>query len=155
MVSQEDVDVIAAIPISTTNDEDKWIWHFCSNGMYSVKSGYKLARRLSVDQESTSNDAQSLWWKALWKAKVPQKIKIFIWKAFHGCLPTMYSLWRRGVDTSPVCHWCRVKWETVDHALCGCNRSKQICDNMFPRIDLHIPVGNNFADRISHLARCL
>lgn len=38
-----DVNLICTIPISTTNEEGKWLWHYDSKGNYSVKSGYKLA----------------------------------------------------------------------------------------------------------------
>lgn len=47
---------------------------------------------------------------------------------------------------------CLKKQETIDHSLCGCRRSKVICDNIFPHVDKIIMVDNNFADGIIHLA---
>lgn len=91
-VLEGDVRIIATIPISSINDEDKWIWHYSKNGAYSVKSGYKLAM-MSIDGlGSTSDNTQNRWWNILWKSQVPSKVKLFIWKAFHECLPTNFCL---------------------------------------------------------------
>lgn len=123
--------------------------------MYSVRSGYKLTSNLYGAHDSASNNEQRMWWTTLWKIRVPQKVKMFIWRAYHACIPTNFSLWKRKVDLSPMCTICKTKFETVDHALCGCKRSKQICDTMFQRVDLKIPVQDNFADRIIWLAKHL
>lgn len=38
---EEDVAVVESIPLSGFNMEDKWIWHYMNDGVYSVKSGYE------------------------------------------------------------------------------------------------------------------
>lgn len=111
-----------------------------------MRSGYKLARTYCGEQVSDSNDDLRKWWTTLWKAKIPSKCKLFIWKAYHECLPTTYCLRKRGIDISLMCIVCKSKMETIDHVLCGCKRSKQICDSVFPRVDAKIQVANNFAD---------
>ena len=37
-----EADLILKIPLSPTNVEDKLIWPHVSNGVYTVKSGYRL-----------------------------------------------------------------------------------------------------------------
>lgn len=118
-VIDKDADIISSIPINNCSEEDKWIWHYTSHGEYTVKSGYKLSMTDSVGQGSSSLNSLRKWWVALWETKIPSKIKVFIWKAFHNCLPTNFCLWRKGVDILSNCKFC-TKFETVDHALCGC-----------------------------------
>lgn len=36
---------------------------------------------------------------------------------------------------SPIFKLCLSKLGTVDHALCGCKRSKRICENIFSLVD--------------------
>lgn len=155
VVCQEDVQCIMTIPISALQDSDKWIWHYCSNGLYYIKSGYKLALYLYENQDSANTNEHQKWWTTLWKTKVPQKVRMFIWKVYHGCLPTTYCLWKRNVVVSPICIVWRSKLERIDHALWGCKRSKRICDYMFHRVDFKIPILDNFADRIYWLAKHL
>lgn len=105
----------------------------------------------NIEGESSTNDLKG-WWNVLWKTQLPSKIKLFIWKAYHDCLPTNYCLWKQKLLTTPCCSMCKSEIETIDHALCGCNRAKLICDSLFTRIDNHISVSNNFADCIIFLA---
>lgn len=114
----------------------------------------KLSMFASYGQSSTSSNLLRNWWVALWRTKIPSKIKVFIWKAFHECLPTNFCLWKRGVDISPKCMFCS-KYETLDHALCGCKQAEVICNIVFERVDKGIDIQNNFADRIMLLAGSL
>ncbi|KAJ9153349.1 hypothetical protein P3X46_026797 [Hevea brasiliensis] len=64
---EEEIKNILAFPISLFRKEDKIVWHFTNNGVYSVKSGYQLAYQLLKDSGATgpgpapnSNNAK-LW----------------------------------------------------------------------------------------------
>ncbi|CAB4312759.1 unnamed protein product [Prunus armeniaca] len=39
----EGVKAITSIPLSVNYHNDRWIWHYTTNGVYYVKSGYRLA----------------------------------------------------------------------------------------------------------------
>jgi hypothetical protein len=59
--------------------EDMWAWEPEKNGVYSVRSAYRLLdtaciRETNVQDASTSG---SNVWKMVWKLKVPPKIKVF------------------------------------------------------------------------------
>ena len=45
-------------------------------------------------------------WKALWKMRVPNKIKIFGWRVFHGILPTRVNLVKKKIIRESVCPIC-------------------------------------------------
>ena len=53
-----EVTLIKAIPLSLEDCEDKLFWFRSSNGVYSVKSGYKLIIESEIDgdQGTTSKD---------------------------------------------------------------------------------------------------
>ena len=69
--------VIKAIPLSFTDSPDWLFWPWSRNGLYSVKSGYKLAH----DWESQNPPAapaqpvNNCPWKKIWKLHVPNRIR--------------------------------------------------------------------------------
>ncbi|KAL5765268.1 hypothetical protein ACOSQ2_017862 [Xanthoceras sorbifolium] len=79
---------------------DSFLWHFDSRGLFSVRSAYKVA--LGLQQESlasSSNEALEVW-KHLWKLDVPNKIKLFAWRACKEILPTNLNLSKKGIFVS-------------------------------------------------------
>ncbi|CAL8169219.1 unnamed protein product [Prunus armeniaca] len=90
-----DVDVIRTLPLSFHHRVDALIWHFDKKGQFTVKSAYKVARTVLDPQtlaSSSTGDGFSKGWTAIWKAKIPSKIKLFWWKACTGILPTKDNL---------------------------------------------------------------
>jgi hypothetical protein len=62
--------------------EDTFIWHHNKNGIYTTKSGYNWLLSSQEDHmESTS-------WTWIWKQKLPEKFKFFIWLLCHNSIPT-------------------------------------------------------------------
>lgn len=83
-----DVESILSIPLAAGRGCDTAIWHFRKDGPYTVKSGYRLAMHLikvrsSAGEEGSYGSAHngcSIWSK-LWRLKVANKVKIFMWRA--------------------------------------------------------------------------
>lgn len=83
MFVPEDGKLILSIPLGHLTNEDKLIWHFSKNGLFSVRSAYHLTLRLEelLIPASSSSSTQTLnSWKWLWNLKLPSKIKIFVWR---------------------------------------------------------------------------
>lgn len=55
--------------------------------------------------------------------KVPQKVKIFFWRAVRNGLPTMDVLCRRGMNVDRMCPRCGDGPETTSHMLLTCKHS--------------------------------
>lgn len=69
-----------------------------------VKSAYYFAMENLVDAAHLRVDGD---WKAIWSIKVPNKVKILIWRIARGYLPTRCRLQRKGVhcsDSRPMCN---------------------------------------------------
>jgi hypothetical protein len=117
--NEEEARAITTIPLSCTNQEDRIIWSGTTNGLFSVRSGYHLAKEhLEHTKAGSSNGFHnSAIWKTIWKLKGPNMEKHFIWRACHDILPTKENLMRRKIVSDPFCPICGVEVETVSHIL--------------------------------------
>ena len=53
-------------------------------------------------------------------AKVPQKVKMFIWRCCQNALPINENLFNKKLISSPICQICKLEKETIEHALLLC-----------------------------------
>jgi hypothetical protein len=84
-------DMLAACALSTENDMVKWIWE--KSGTFSVKSMYNHLFSLEGSNPK----------KKLWKAKLPMKIKIFMWLIDANAILTKDNLSKKnGKGTTDV-----------------------------------------------------
>lgn len=58
---------------------DRPSWVGSANGMFSVSAAYDLINKEDTDLKG---------WKWIWKLKIPQKLKGFVWLIRHNSLPT-------------------------------------------------------------------
>ena len=72
---------------------------------------------------SSENDKS---WHAIWYLQLPEKVKIFMWRAANNLLATAGNLWKRTVVQLPWCQRCKLTKETVFHTLYDCKASKKI-----------------------------
>ena len=79
----DDADAICRIPLSRRSVMDSIVWLHNKKGVYSVKSGYHIARQIIRDgdvAESSSSPTGQFVWAKLWNLHVPTKIKVFGWR---------------------------------------------------------------------------
>ena len=126
----EEAEAILSLPIGASRRDDSLLWHFEKSGSYTVKSGYRLSRLIQFRDDPSSSMLED-WWKTFWNIRLPQKVKIFLWKACHNWLPTLGNLARRGVEVEGRCPVCKEKPETTMHALWGCRSIKDIRGNCY------------------------
>jgi hypothetical protein len=50
-------------------------------------------------------------WMKIWNMKIPQKVKVFLWRAARGCLPTRERPLSRGVHCTDRCVHCEGSFE--------------------------------------------
>ncbi|KAL3813976.1 hypothetical protein ACJIZ3_015244 [Penstemon smallii] len=128
----EDAKCILSIPKGSNIHEDRRIWHYNKNGIFSVRSAYHLAIRLDRDADhgagssSNSNEVHLNDWKWLWSIKLPNKIKIFLWRACRNLLPTRSNLVKRKIIDVDKCVICGSDTEDVIHCLLSCQLARQV-----------------------------
>jgi hypothetical protein len=99
---------------SLSDQDDIIVWCLGKKG-FSVNSLYK--KKIS-DQVAVS-------YKFLWKSKLPQKIKIFIWLVVRNKILTKDNLKKRNWKGSQDCCFCGCD-ETIDHLFFYCPISRYV-----------------------------
>lgn len=120
---REDAEAILRVPLSRRYISDSLLWIPNKSGEYSVSSGYLVARQLSKESdwvECSTGVVGGPMWKTLWKLKVPNKIKVFGWRACRNVLPTRVNLAQKRIIQDNRCEACKTEPETVIHALWNC-----------------------------------
>ena len=90
-LNRDEAKAICKIPPSQRYVLDSIIWLHKKNGVYSVKLGYHLARKVVRKDnwvESSKREEGQLIWKSLWKMRGPSKLKVF----FFGELAMKFFL---------------------------------------------------------------
>ncbi|CAN1189558.1 Putative ribonuclease H protein At1g65750 [Linum perenne] len=69
-------------------------------------------------------------WNALWKCRVPPRIKVMLWRLARGILPTRSALYRRGIQIEDVCGVCNTMFETQWHLFVDCSFARGCWDRV-------------------------
>jgi len=104
-----------AFSYNFADSKDIITWSWGKGGKFTSKSMYD---HLSLD-ESGSN------FKHLWKAKLPYKIKIFLWLLEKGVILTKDNLIKRKWVGDPSCYFCSDN-ENINHLFFCCPVAKVI-----------------------------
>ena len=121
----DDGEAIMRIHLPSEPKEDGMLWHY-DKGNYSVKSGYQLALKIKFPDKPCCSNSDPQGWQTIWKLGIPEKVKIFLWKAAKNFLPTMENLWKRKVVQEPICQICKKELENIPHALLDCKLAKKM-----------------------------
>lgn len=126
---------ILKVQLCSEVDEDKRLWSYERNGMFSVKSCYQFVFDQFGSQSAEASNVQALnvLWKHLWKMKVPNKIKIFAWRACKNGVPTRENLVQKHVLTEATCRLYFSDWEDITHAIVTCNSLQGLMQDYIPR----------------------
>lgn len=88
---------------------DKPKWKYIKSGGFSVKSLYNKISDVGPDRS----------FRQLWKAKLPLKIKIWLWLIWHNAIATKDNMKRRKWVASYVCRFCPVD-ESINRLFFSC-----------------------------------
>ncbi|XP_062112468.1 uncharacterized protein LOC133823623 [Humulus lupulus] len=102
LFTERDKELIYQIPLGSNDNHDSWYWLYEKNGVYSVKSAYKM---LQKNKGSWSPSANSGFWRGIWQLKVPPKVKnMNCWRLLFGAARasaemTFSAWWQQAVQT--------------------------------------------------------
>ncbi|KAM1787707.1 hypothetical protein ACFX11_038073 [Malus domestica] len=120
--------MIKHIQLSPFQTNHILIWNAEANGKFSSQSAYHLARMhgdVNGGQAGGSvlNGDVKFLWKAIWRANVPEKVKICVWRCCLNAVPTPSNQKKKKVLMEISCIFCRGDEETIKHLLRDCPRS--------------------------------
>jgi hypothetical protein len=80
----------------------------------------------------------SFRWDKIWRLKVPNKVKMFLWRIAHNSLVVKRNVARRGVDSETICPMCYRLDEDCVHLFLKCKGAKE-CWRLLNLEEYHIP----------------
>lgn len=96
-------------------------------GVY-VKARYqKLCQEANSTAASSSDSShKSTFWKRIWKLHIPNKIKLFVWRACSNALPTKDNLKKKKILEDAKSNAYPLDQEKTLHALWSCETLNKI-----------------------------
>ncbi|XP_042958214.1 uncharacterized protein LOC122293826 [Carya illinoinensis] len=134
------VEDILKITLCAGSSADKRVGGHERNGLFSVRNCYKfiLDQQGSPDAESSNASAQRVVWRNIWKMPVPNKIKIFAWRACKDVLPSKANLLLKHVPNDGLCNFSNEDLEGSYHALVNCKQLQKAWQAFLPAIGVDL-----------------
>jgi hypothetical protein len=107
------LDIVFRYSLNSDKDYARWDWE--KSGIFSVKSTYKHLCRHDY----------GLNFSRIWKAKLPLKIKIFMWLVIQNSILTKDNLGKRKWKGNKSCAFCSEN-ESVQHLFFECSTAKYV-----------------------------
>jgi ribonuclease HI len=157
LVSKEEMEAICLLPLSRYKQRDVLCWRSTSTGEFSVRSAYHLeVERVNREKgEGSNSQGNSKIWRLIWRLRIPNTTKTFLWKACSNILPTKQNLEKRRVVDNDGCNLCNGEIESVVHALWTCPAAQDVWGICDMRIQKSQSLGRDFQSVFADLAeRC-
>ncbi|XP_078177812.1 uncharacterized protein LOC144572217 [Carex rostrata] len=105
--------------------QDKLMFTWATNGEFTVKRAYQMLFEFRPRTDISQSEAEKKLWTQIWKIQgtIP-KIKLFIWKAIQGALPSASNLARRISKIEPTCGICGTDQEDAEHIIFHCPHAR-------------------------------
>ena len=87
-------------------------WKLKSTGEFTLQSFYEILR---------GSCPLPFPWKAIWRAKAPQRVSFFVWTVAWGKILTFENLIKRGYSMVSWFCMCHCSGKTVDYLLIYCS----------------------------------
>ena len=124
----EDVSLILKMKVAPES-EDFSVWKYNKSGAYSAKSGYWLgssSAKSLVRTEAEALPSLDPLKEKCWFLKIPQKLKVFLWKCLSNALHVAEGIARRGMKVDERCQLCGEKLETANHIFFPCPLARRV-----------------------------
>jgi hypothetical protein len=97
-------------------------WRWTASGVYTTASAYHCQ---FIEAVAPFRSAK------VWKAHTEQRYKSFACMVLHGKILTVDNLAIRGWPHDPICKFCSIYLETVQHVLLDCSFSTAVRERIF------------------------
>jgi hypothetical protein len=104
-------------------DKDEMVWGCSRDGNYSVNSAYYFIMDRSRNNSRLCKPGE---WDKLWKLRISNKVKVFLWTALCGVLQTRSRLIQKDVLCRGNCAFCLGGLENEWHVFLWCDVAKEV-----------------------------
>jgi ribonuclease HI len=118
--------------------EDEWGWTQEDNGVFSVRSAYRMLSSIQQATQPASTCSKTCW-KKLWKLLVPPKVRAFWWRVIKGFVPSRQVLNFRHVEKVGFCEACGKQEESIFHALFECTWARLFWSELKITANVKVP----------------
>lgn len=87
-----DADIVLNMPLYDVWPQDQLLWHYSSNGLFSVRSAYHVILGDRFMDGCGSSLVDNRIWRTIWNLEVPPRIRLFGWRVCWGILPTRSNI---------------------------------------------------------------
>jgi hypothetical protein len=106
-----DVVEVLKIRLSKRVQADHIAWFYDRSGIFTTRSAYNLAVRIEKglgerEGSSSRTDGTRPMYADIWKANVPAKVRIFVWRLAQKGLATRVNRRARKMETEAKCQLC-------------------------------------------------
>ena len=80
MFLPHEAEIILVMPLSSTLPNDSLTWNSTANGIFSIRSSYKVVMDLRDHQDTSGGSSDSdikKFWRRIWSIQIPSKVKKF------------------------------------------------------------------------------
>ncbi|XP_074306467.1 uncharacterized protein LOC141641714 [Silene latifolia] len=115
--------------------DDSFYWKFSKHGVYTVKSGYYVAKALSdgpttgADRSRMPSTIVAFCKSKLWKLPISHKLRVFLWKFMANALPVGSEFLKRTMSWRSSCTLCEglpTCVESISHLFRDCSFAKAL-----------------------------
>lgn len=111
-IPQALVQELTRTQIQLSEEQDKIMWNETTSGMFNCQ----FAHHTLYKQEYSLNHQRSDW-DCIWKSKITNKFKHFLWLAIQDRLATNSLRFKWKIITDSSCPQCQEGEETIIHIL--------------------------------------
>ena len=112
----------SSLPLCERQLVDSCVWNHTVYDAYLVKSVYYLCLSMAASSMPSNNETDRNW-NLIWKQQIPPKVRAFMWRTTHCCLPTCCQLLQKGVLCEDGCVPCDIMAETHTHLFFVCPKA--------------------------------
>lgn len=99
--------------------QDEMMWQEVFNGNFFVTKACEMMAAIS-------SNARWPGWKRIWKLKLQQWLKTFLWLMAHDILIINQITWRQQIAESQMCLLCEATEESNLHTVHDCPEARKV-----------------------------
>jgi len=127
LFNQQDTTAVITTPLFSRPLVDTELWKSTSNGEYSVKFSYRLCVNLLLRHAPAH---QNFYWSSIWNLQIPPRVRSFMCRLAHQCLPTRNNLTSRSIPCDDSCVVYELLVESHMHLFFVCDKAKESLENI-------------------------